>query len=213
MDLETYALKKSMVGPVDGIYPSIFEEIVTTLGSPKDLRILDFGFGDGRFFGYFSERYPAEQIFGVEASKIRLDRAKALGWKNVSLFDGRLPFGDETFDFVNMVEVIEHIPAREIESILGEIRRVMRPGGTILVTTPNYPIKRVYDWLDAILARKYSRVFDDPTHVCRYSVASLKARLGRHFRDLKVVPYKTGRFYRRVESDFLMHKPLVYGRK
>jgi SAM-dependent methyltransferase len=213
MDFETYALKKPMVGKVDGVYPKVFDEILETLGRPQSPRILDFGFGDGRFFGYFSERFPADGIFGTEVSQVRIERARALGWRNVFLFEGKLPFEDSSIDFVNMVEVIEHIGDWEIDGVLAEIRRVLRPGGILLVTTPNYPIKRVYDWMDAVLARKYSRFKDDPTHVCKYSVPRLKTRLAKHFTDLKCFPYKRGRFYDIVESDCLMHKPLIYARR
>lgn len=51
---------------------------------------------------------------------------------------GRLPFDEGSFDVVTMVELIEHLEVGAIEELLGEVRRVLEPGGKIVVTTPNY---------------------------------------------------------------------------
>jgi SAM-dependent methyltransferase len=47
----------------------------------------------------------------------------------------RMAFPDETFDAVSAIEVLEHIP--DLNAALGEIHRVLRPGGRFLVTGPN----------------------------------------------------------------------------
>lgn len=47
-----------------------------------------------------------------------------------------LPFGDHVFDLVIASEVIEHI--LQPEKLLAEIRRVLRPHGTVVLTTPNW---------------------------------------------------------------------------
>jgi SAM-dependent methyltransferase len=51
----------------------------------------------------------------------------------------RLPFSDESFDSVLMLDVLEHISRPE--AALAEARRVMRPGGKLLLTIPfAYPL-------------------------------------------------------------------------
>src|SRR5262249_31358454 len=56
------------------------------------------------------------------------------GWVAADLISD-LPFRSETFDLVLLLEVIEHLP--DIPHSLREIARVLKPGGTAIVTTPN----------------------------------------------------------------------------
>jgi SAM-dependent methyltransferase len=56
------------------------------------------------------------------------------GWVAANLAES-FPFKDESFDLVTMLEVIEHLP--NIPRAIGEIARVLKPGGFAIVTTPN----------------------------------------------------------------------------
>ncbi len=48
-----------------------------------------------------------------------------------------LPFGEATFDGVVFTEVLEHIATRDPVWVLSELRRVLKPGGVVLFSTPN----------------------------------------------------------------------------
>jgi len=48
----------------------------------------------------------------------------------------RFPYGDGIFDLVLFCEILEHLPADPIHALC-EIGRVLRPGGTLVITTPN----------------------------------------------------------------------------
>lgn len=50
----------------------------------------------------------------------------------------RLPFVDESFDVVTMVETFEHIFLEDRPQALAECNRVLRPGGRLVMSTPNY---------------------------------------------------------------------------
>ncbi len=49
---------------------------------------------------------------------------------------GRLPFADNTFHIVSLLNVLEHVP--DYETVLAEAVRVLRPGGRLFVVCPNY---------------------------------------------------------------------------
>ncbi|MCC6443334.1 MAG: class I SAM-dependent methyltransferase [Armatimonadetes bacterium] len=80
-----------------------------------------------------------------------------------------LLFTDRAFDSAICVDVIEHI-ARPMELRL-EIRRVLKPGGRLLLQTPHYPIKRLFDfwhWLN-----KRRPLADDSRHISKMSAYRL----------------------------------------
>lgn len=48
-----------------------------------------------------------------------------------------LPFEDHSFDVVFFTEVLEHIAIKPVEAVLRDIKRVCRPGGALILSTPN----------------------------------------------------------------------------
>jgi len=96
-------------------------------------RALDLGVGDGRL----SSALQAAKLTGVDVSQVALDRARTR-LPDAELVrvdpDEPLPFPDNTFDLVACIETLEHI--RDVQLALSEIRRVLRPGGRLALTTP-----------------------------------------------------------------------------
>jgi SAM-dependent methyltransferase len=87
---------------------------------------LDISAGEG-----LSTRMLKERGWRVVPTERRVSRP---GWVAADLIHD-LPFRNESFDLVLMLEVIEHLP--DIPHTLREIARVLKPGGTAIVTTPN----------------------------------------------------------------------------
>jgi SAM-dependent methyltransferase/UDP-N-acetylglucosamine transferase subunit ALG13 len=56
---------------------------------------------------------------------------------------GPLPYPDATFDSVSLLDVLEHCP--DEDALLGELRRVLRPGGLLVLTVP---ARHAFSWLD-----------------------------------------------------------------
>jgi SAM-dependent methyltransferase len=96
-------------------------------------RALDLGCGDGRL----SAELGAAALTLADVSPVALARAgrRLPAAARVELApDAPLPFGDSAFDLVLCAETIEHV--RDVQLLLSEVRRVLRPGGTLALTTP-----------------------------------------------------------------------------
>jgi 2-polyprenyl-3-methyl-5-hydroxy-6-metoxy-1,4-benzoquinol methylase len=181
-----------------------------------DIRILDYGCGDGKYYPCFiNYGIPASNIYGVDVSRIRIERCKKIGWENVFSIDNDpiLPFEDNYFDIVNIMEVIEHIPKQIINSCMKEISRVIDKSGVMILSTPNYPVKRFYDIVDVFLSKKWERLRDDPTHVTFYNSKKLKKLLNQYFFNVELYTYKEGFLFRKLGYKCLRHKIMVVCKK
>ena len=97
---------------------------------------LDIGCGPGVLFYLANNR----NAIGLDSSFKQIKFAKNLN-KNNSFITGsgaNLPFRDKCFDYVTMVEVIEHLKNEEAEAMIKEAYRVLKDDGKIVLTTPNY---------------------------------------------------------------------------
>ncbi len=96
-------------------------------------KVLDFGCGNGRFSKFFNKN----NYIGIDISKNLIQIAKEkFPDKKFYLFDGlNIPFEKQTFDFIFSISVFHHIPSKQIRrDVLLEIRRVLKPGGLILLS-------------------------------------------------------------------------------
>ena len=78
--------------------------------------------------------------FGRRASPIEPSAATKVDaeatYRPVNVEEDRFPYSDESFDVVLFCEVIEHLQTDPVAAI-EEIHRVLRPGGRLVLTTPN----------------------------------------------------------------------------
>lgn len=99
-------------------------EIVSNYSHYMTGKCMDFGCGIQPYRKLFS----VDEYIGVE---IETENKR----KGITYYDGyKLPFADEEFDSVISSEVFEHVV--NIEDIVIELNRVLKPGGTMLVTAP-----------------------------------------------------------------------------
>ena len=102
-------------------------------------RLLDAGSGTG-FFSAAAQRRGAH-VTAVDIGPMLLVEARRKGVERVVVSDvGRLCFPEGAFDVVISSECIEHTPSPR-RSVL-ELARVLRPGGTLVLTCPN----RTWRW-------------------------------------------------------------------
>jgi SAM-dependent methyltransferase len=111
--------------------PEPLRRFVHSLGHVE--RALDLGCGDGRL----TRELDAALLTAADVSPVALARAarRLPGARIAELEpDAPLPFYDGSFDVVLCAETIEHV--RDVQLFLSEIRRVLRPGGRLALTTP-----------------------------------------------------------------------------
>ena len=71
------------------------------------------------------------------------------GAKFVQADIGKMPFPDNYADYVEMNQVIEHFPMRQMFTYLKEVHRVMKPGGRLVATMPSFN-GVIAEWIDMI---------------------------------------------------------------
>lgn len=82
---------------------------------------------------------------GTTWGSIRLDRQHT-NRVTVRGDAAHLPFADSAFRGATLTDVLEHLPAGSEKEVLREIRRVLYPGGWLLITAPNK--SRHMEWFD-----------------------------------------------------------------
>jgi SAM-dependent methyltransferase len=98
-----------------------------------DARILDVGCGDGSGIAFLESL--GWRASGVEIDPVAVQAARARG---LDVIEGDMEsagFDDESFDAVTSSHVVEHL--HDPRAFLDKIRRVLRPGGVLVITTPN----------------------------------------------------------------------------
>ncbi|WP_128436512.1 class I SAM-dependent methyltransferase [Streptomyces cyaneus] len=99
--------------------------------------VLDVGCGDGSAAAVAARVLDGHRIVGVDWSQDALRRATRWLPQVVrgQLSDGGLPFASGSADAVLFSEVVEHLV--DPDGALDELRRVLRPGGHLMLSTPN----------------------------------------------------------------------------
>jgi SAM-dependent methyltransferase len=117
------------------------ERIVKLIRDSDGSRILDLGCGTGRHIVYFSRL--GFDVYGFDASPKAI--AMTQEWLNNEDLKARFcehqmedlfPYENDFFDAVISVQVIHHNLMNDIRKTIGEIGRVLKPGGILFVTFP-----------------------------------------------------------------------------
>lgn len=111
------------------------------VGSPKKVKILDLGCGDGLNAVFFEKYFPGMQYYGIDISKECIRQAKkAIQKSNVSfsMYDGKtIPFDDDSFDIILIACVLHHVPYDEHYGLLKECQRVLKERGNLYIFEHN----------------------------------------------------------------------------
>jgi SAM-dependent methyltransferase len=106
-------------------------------GAVGPATVVDVGCGDGLATSVASSASPGHRFVGVDwsADGLRQARARGLTVIRASVEGAALPLATDAADVVIMSELIEHVI--DTDALLDDVRRILRPGGSLLLSTPN----------------------------------------------------------------------------
>lgn len=165
--------------------------------------VLDVASGEG--YGAAALAQVASRVYGSELDFASTSHARAAYPKDNLFFATshgcRLPWRDRSFDVVVSFETLEHLSEQDL--FLGEIKRVLRSDGLLIISTPD---RDVYS-----PAGRPANEF----HVCELTRGEFKALLGKHFHQVSISLQRPmmGSVLVPETSSLSQTKPLIFERR
>lgn len=144
-------------------------DLLTEAGVPPRGRLLEIGCGQGNFLRQAAAR--GFDVTGVEYSEFACDRARAALEGRGRVLHGEisvLAHEAEAYDVCVLCDVIEHV--RSPAAFLREIRRLLRPGGVLLVVTPS-----LASWSARVLGSRWMEFKEE--HLIYYAPDTIRRQL------------------------------------
>lgn len=119
------------------------QEAIKDLLIKPGYSILDAGCGSGLLTAFIAEALPSVSITGIDGNAAAIDfcRRQWVHLPNARFIEGRIDeltaWPDAGTDGIAFLEVIEHITREQAFNVLREFHRILRPGGLLVVSTPN----------------------------------------------------------------------------
>lgn len=144
-------------------------------GIRREDTILDAGCGVGNLAAELAPH--CRSIIGCDYHHGRLAFARGRGQGTyIQGTIAQLPFTDDAFDKIFCMEVLEHVDPKRIPQILQEFRRILKPGGLIMISTPNYtslwPVIEFF--MDTL---RLVPTIPGGAHICKYNRRMLEDAL------------------------------------
>lgn len=150
------------------------------LAAAPEGRVLDIGCGQGYFLKYFADR--GWRACGVEVSESAAYHARHVLGLDVRVGEGaQRQFDEGEFDVVCLWHVLEHVlqPA----ALLKEIRRLLKPGGRLLLAVPNFGSR------EAKFGKAGWFHLDVPRHTVHFTQAALSSLLNEAGWEIEKTTY------------------------
>ena len=150
----------------------------------KGEKILDVGCGSGVFASRMAEL--GAEVTAVDSNEKVIDYGRenfertGLEFR-LGLLD-ELGLADASCDGAVCLEVVEHVFPEQVERLLADLRRIVRPGGRLLMTTPNYRgLWPAVEWATDVFGRRYRRdlALREGRHINLYHRARLRTEVER----------------------------------
>jgi len=148
--------------------------------------ILDVGCGSGELLQLFRKRHWI--VGGIEPDENT--RRKAISRYHLPISDS-VALQDMlsgTFDVITCWHSLEHIAF--LPDTLTQLRRLLAPGGTLIVAVPNH------DSRDAMIYGPFWAAWDMPRHLFHFTPGAMEALMKQHhFRIVETIPLKMDAYY------------------
>ncbi len=152
------------------------------------VRVLNIGVGDARLERMLAQKGydvyaldPSPDIIAWLRTNLSLDDAHArVGWSI------EMPFAGETFDWVVMSEVIEHLTPDQTEQTLASVRNLLRAGGHLVGTVPDNEDLKQNRFTCLHCGQASHRVGHEQT----FTVATMRALLERYFVTVRAQSFR-----------------------
>lgn len=174
----------------------LFNSAIDALG-PLDSNqvILDIGCGSGDFLDYYTKN---ARYIGIDISPENIAEAQKKH-PNAQFLVGdatQLSLEDHSIDAIVCIETIEHLTIDEIRTLLKEMKRLLKSGGRVVVTTPNlfyiwgvipwsfFPVRRRLSIAKFLKGLKHGYVDENynlPVHHYRFRPSFLRDLAAEYF--------------------------------
>jgi 2-polyprenyl-3-methyl-5-hydroxy-6-metoxy-1,4-benzoquinol methylase len=150
--------------------------------------VLDVGCGPGTMLGSLGGKHES---VGTDLSTRQIEYARTTYGSDTTRFyassPAQLPPEEGPFDAVTLVELIEHLDPVVVEATIDESLELLRPGGKLILTTPNF--RSAWPIIEAVINR-VSDVTYDFQHINKFHRERLADLLRGHgLTDVRVEPY------------------------
>ena len=167
-------------GGIARIYWNYRDKLVFSCLGGKDSLVVDLGCGEGITLENAGRLFPEKCFIGIDGLKENLLICRNHHLKVAAGDVYQLPFKNDAFDCIFLLEVIEHLT--EPERVLTEMHRILRPQGRMVMIFPNDAVFKIA----RLLTLKLKEAFYDPGHLRQWTPWDMKVFLNHHgFRILK----------------------------
>ena len=176
-------------------YVSTIEFLLRQIAGLPSTSIVDIGCGDGRMSRELALRFPDKRVVGVDYSDRAISLAKAMNPDVAGLRFERVditgPHAVPTSDVAVLMEVFEHVPPELASDFLRGVRRLLAPGGVLLLTVPhvNHAL--------------------EPKHFRHFTSKSIAESLSEEFTVVEVTPFERKGLARRMVNFLLGNRLFI----
>ena len=168
-------------------------EVLAAMVPLADQDIIELGCGSARLARALLARYPGSRVTALEVDERQHAKnlaAPAAGLHFKAAGAQAIPSADHSFDVALMLKSLHHVPVPAMAQALGEIARVLRPGGHLYVSEPVYAgelneVVRLFNDEGVVRAAAQAAVNDALATGGWLTVAERRFEMPAHFADFE----------------------------